>query len=470
MKKIKITSKNENKKISVKPKSAETSQTNEEEKKQMGYSRLMAKYEMDKRHHKRFRKKSVFIGGAIFLLIIGGFVLYWKFKPTPPNPSIIAQNTPISTPTKTPIPKGEKYGLKLQDFEIQQDILKYDQSLSNLLVKYRVPPKNQEEIMKAAREVQASRLTKGNTLMLLSHQKNPNRPAYLIYENGIEGYTVYALSDSIYAKSVVYDIQNTVETFSGIIQTSLWESILGSGLRYELIAKMEEALAWKIDFYHLKAGDRFKIVYEAKTLDNKIVGVGNLQAVYFKTRSTEQYGYFYQGLTQHGFFDEEARPMKTSYLKAPVKYARISSKFDLDRFHPVLKEVKPHLGTDYAAPEGTPVIAVASGVVSVAAFGENNGNYVKIKHNEKYQTQYLHLQKFAKGIKAGSFVQQGETIGYVGSTGLATGPHVCFRFWKDGQQVDPLKEKLPLPAPLPTGEAKEFFKQRDKLNATLDKF
>jgi len=160
--------------------------------------------------------------------------------------------------------------------------------------------------------------------------------------------------------------------------------------------------------------------------------------------------------------------MKKNFLKSPVKYSRISSGFNMNRFHPVLKRRKAHLGTDYAAPYGTPILAVANGVVTKASRTRGNGNYVKIKHDKTYQTQYLHMQKFAKGVDVGVHVKQGQVIGYVGSTGLATGPHVCFRFWKNGRQVNHLKEDLPPPDPMPEKDIPAFEIVRDKVAKQLD--
>ncbi|MDP4821323.1 MAG: M23 family metallopeptidase, partial [Saprospiraceae bacterium] len=160
--------------------------------------------------------------------------------------------------------------------------------------------------------------------------------------------------------------------------------------------------------------------------------------------------------------DMEGRPMKKSFLKSPVQHSRISSFYNLNRFHPILKRRRPHYGTDYAAPHGTPIRAVGSGVISQASYTSGNGNFVKIKHRDNIETQYLHMSKFAKGIKPGAQVDQGDIIGYVGSTGLATGPHVCFRFWKDGKQINHLNLTFPPADPLPESEMPTFLQQRDK--------
>jgi len=189
--------------------------------------------------------------------------------------------------------------------------------------------------------------------------------------------------------------------------------------------------------------------------------VEKVYAAYYKNYSNEYYAIQFDSTKHAGYYDFEGRPMNKSFLKSPVKYSRISSRYNLRRFHPIQKRVKPHYGTDYAAPHGTPIMAVGDGVVSRQGFTRGNGNFVKIKHNKTYSTQYLHMSKFAKGVSKGVHVKQGQTIGYVGSTGLATGPHVCFRFWKEGRQVNHLNMSFPPPEPMPETDLPKFYAARD---------
>lgn len=243
--------------------------------------------------------------------------------------------------------------------------------------------------------------------------------------------------------------------------------MVDNGLSYELTAKMEDALQWSVSFHHAQKDDEFKLVFDQNYIDGEQVGVGEVYAAYYKNASNEYYAIWYGKEKYAGYYDLEGRPMKKGFLKAPVKFSRISSRYNLNRFHPVLKRTRPHLGTDYAAPYGTPIYAVGNGVVVEASYTSGNGNFVKIKHDDRYQTQYLHMQKFASGIHRGVQVKQGQVIGYVGSTGLATGPHVCFRFWKDGKQVNHLNLQFPPPDPLPADELPAFFEVRDQYLAEL---
>lgn len=221
-------------------------------------------------------------------------------------------------------------------------------------------------------------------------------------------------------------------------------------------------------FITRKKNDKYKLVYEREYIDGSPVGIGRLVGAYYKNADHDYYAVFYENEKYAGFYDLEGRPTKSGFLRAPVKFSRISSSFNLNRYHPILKRRRPHFGTDYAAAYGTPIMAVANGVITKASFTRGNGNYVKIKHDKTYQSQYLHMSRFAKNIKPGTNVIQGQTIGYVGSTGLATGPHVCYRFWKNGKQINHLKENFPPAEPMPQAELDMFFEARNSIVKLLD--
>jgi murein DD-endopeptidase MepM/ murein hydrolase activator NlpD len=232
---------------------------------------------------------------------------------------------------------------------------------------------------------------------------------------------------------------------------------------------MIDVLASSVDFYHQKQGDRFKVMYEQHFVEGKAVGTGKIIAAVYERDGKEYHAFNFdkEGLSCK-YYDIDGRPARKAFLKSPVKFSRISSRYDLNRLHPILGYHKAHFGTDYAAPYGTPILAVADGVVAEAARRGGNGNFVKLRHDNTYETQYLHMQGFAKGIRPGAHVAQGQTIGYVGSTGLATGPHVCFRFWKNGQQVDHLRLNLPSPEPIKGEDLKQYEVVRNNLKAQLD--
>jgi murein DD-endopeptidase MepM/ murein hydrolase activator NlpD len=253
----------------------------------------------------------------------------------------------------------------------------------------------------------------------------------------------------------------------GIIKTSLWESILDYNIHYHVLEQMEEALKWSVDFYHLAPGDKFKVIYEEKRAGGEVLGIGRLQAVYFKTNGKEHFAFRINDVEKPGFYDEAGRPVQKTFLKCPVKYERITSYYNPARLHPITKTVQPHFGTDFAAPPNSPIFAVADGAVEAATFNKFNGNYVKLRHDLTYETQYLHMVRIEDGIRPGVPVKQGQIIGYVGQTGLATGPHVCFRFWKNGAQVDPREEPENKPFLMSLKDQERFVERKNTLSQQL---
>jgi murein DD-endopeptidase MepM/ murein hydrolase activator NlpD len=230
-----------------------------------------------------------------------------------------------------------------------------------------------------------------------------------------------------------------------------------------LALELADIYAWSIDFYQIQKGDQFKVYFSEKYVEDEYVGIDSIYAAIFTHRNVEFSAILFEqdGLTS--YFDELGNSLQKAFLQTPVKFSRISSRYTKKRFHPVLKRNKAHLGTDYAAPTGTPIYTTGDGVITHASYTSGNGNYVKIRHNTVYTTQYLHMSKFAAGTKAGKAVKQGTVIGYVGSTGLATGPHVCYRFWKNGNQVDPYKEKIPPSFPVKEENKPVFEKKKNEV-------
>ena len=291
----------------------------------------------------------------------------------------------------------------------------------------------------------------------------------VVYEPDPYRQILFHLDDSVRVEVINKPVEIRTETAGGIIDQSLWVSMNEQGLPMDLIASMENALGWSVDFYHIQKGDAFQLIYERKYVDGQPLGIQKLVGARYTSGNTVYNSILYKGTQYEGYFDLEGRPMKKAFLKAPVEYARISSRFNLRRFHPILKRTKAHFGTDYAAPCGTPIRAVADGRITASCYKSGNGNFVKIKHDKTYETQYLHMSRFGPGIRPGTLVKQGQTIGYVGQTGLATGCHVCFRFWKNGKQVDPLREKMPPPAAMDPSQLPGYFEYSKGIKEMLDK-
>ncbi|PJR03771.1 M23 family metallopeptidase [Avrilella dinanensis] len=343
------------------------------------------------------------------------------------------------------LPEENIFGFPLNDYIIERDTIKRGDNLSKILARHDF---DAVEIAKTAEKVRDSfdykKLRPGKVLTLLKSKTTPSTLDILVYEPDNMGFNVINFKDSTYAYTVNYPVTYTEKTVAGEISGSLSESLQREGLDPGLGTHLSNAFAWSVDFFKFRRGDRFAVTVREKYINDTIyVGIDEILGAYFNYQGKEVYGFSHSKPDSKTteFFDENGKQMKTMFLKAPLKYFRITSKFTKSRFHPVQKRWKAHNGTDYAAPHGTPIMATAAGKVIEAGYTAGNGNYVKIRHNATYTTQYLHMSKIL--VKRGQTVQQGQTIGRVGSTGLATGPHVCYRFWKNGVQVDPLKQNLP---------------------------
>ncbi len=322
---------------------------------------------------------------------------------------------------------------------------------------------------------------KEGTPYLVLHELNDTgkRLLYCIYPKNVVDYIVFDFRDSVFVERRSKPTETTEKLLSGeIIKNSNLTLVLDQQLKdINLTGEMAEYIAgvfaWTIDFFRLHPGDAFKVSYDEKSVEGTPYTIGKINYAWFQHQGKEFYAFRYvidTAANKIGFFDEKGKEMKRPFLMAPVQYSRISSGYTMKRFHPVQKKWKAHLGTDYAAPHGTPIMATANGTVIAATFAGGNGNYVKIQHDEVYSTQYLHMSGFAPGIKKGVFVMQGETIGYVGSTGLATGPHVCYRFWKNGVQIDHRAEKFPESVPMVDSLLPAYLEFIKPLKTELDSF
>lgn len=410
-----------------------------------------------KRFYSKLNKRSIltFSIFGLVALIFGGALYYFFDARKSLQASLISSEEleissfPIVVPTL-------KYGFALDTFQVAEKTIQNGEFLADILLAQKMDYQGIEQLVQNAKDVfDVRHFRVGKPYTILS-KDTTQQADYFIYEPSVYEYVVFHLKDEMKVTKVKREITKTTQTASGVIESSLWNAIVNNGQSFELAAKMEDALQWSIDFHHLQKGDEFKLVYDQDYIDGQKVGVGMVHAGYYKTGDNIYHAIYFDNGKDSGYYDLEGRPMNKGFLKAPVKYSRISSYYNLNRFHPILKRTRPHYGTDYAAPYGTPIYAVGDGVVNKASYTKGNGNFVKIKHDDTYQTQYLHMQKFGPGIAAGVHVKQGQVIGYVGSTGLATGPHVCFRFWKNGKQVNHLNLQFPPPEPLPEEDMPAF--------------
>ena len=354
------------------------------------------------------------------------------------------------------------FGFDVNNYVFFSDRIKDNQIFSSMLYWEGIPYKTIQEIIAKAKGVFNVQTLRKDCKYTLIKKDTCGELLSLIYEPDMFSYIVFNFSDSVFVKKVFRDVDTRIEFAQGKVENSLWNSMTEIGVDISLIDRMEDALASEVDFYHAQKGDKFKLLYERKYINNKPVAIGNLLgAVYINDK--ENSAIYFEKESFKGFYNRKAQPTNKTFLKAPVRFSRITSGFSHNRFHPILHRNKAHYGTDYGAPRGTPIMSVGAGVVTERGYGRGNGNYITIKHDNRYTTTYLHMSRFAKGIHRGSKVLQGQIIGYVGSTGLATGPHVCFRMKKNGRPINHLREKFSSPNPLPGYIKNEFFTVRDSI-------
>ena len=373
-----------------------------------------------------------------------------------------------------------EYGFVLDSFQVKRDTVEENWTMSHMFAPYGVSQWNiNVAAERAADSLVGLRYVKeGVPFIILSELGDTSEAAqYFIYPKNIIDYVIFDFRDSVVVEKRSKPNEITERILSGeIIQNSnltfaLDQQLEDINMTGEMAEYVAGVFAWTIDFFRLHPGDEFKVIYNEKSVEGTPYAVGGISSAWFKHQGHEFYAFQYaldSAGTQVGFFNEEGKEMRRPFLMAPVKYSRISSGYSGRRFHPVQKRWKAHLGTDYAAPKGTPIMSTANGTVIAASYTGGNGNYVKVKHDETYTTQYLHMTGFAEGIRKGVYVEQGQTIGYVGSTGLATGPHVCYRFWKNGKQIDHRGEKFPYSIPMVDSLLPSYMEYIGPIRARID--
>lgn len=364
---------------------------------------------------------------------------------------------------------NEEFGIDLQGFHVEKGKIRPNQFLADLLLPYNITYQEITHLAEKSKKVYDTRkLNAGKNYTLICSGDAEQRAQFFIYEVSAIDYIVYDLRDTMHVYPGSRPVQLEEHEVSGTIHSSLYETLMDLDLSPALAMEMSDIYAWSIDFYRIQEGDYFKLIYSVKKVEDVVVGVDEIKAALFNHYGEPFYAFAFTQDESEDYFDENGNSLRKAFLQAPLKFSRMTSGYTNRRFHPVQKRWKAHLGTDYAAPTGTPIMTVGDGIVVEARYAQFNGNYVKIKHNATYTTQYLHMSKIAAGIKPGARVKQGQTIGYVGSTGLATGPHVCFRFWKNGAQIDHRKEKIPPSEPVKPTYAEAYSKHLELWKTRLD--
>jgi len=374
-----------------------------------------------------------------------------------------------------PVPEKivKEFGFTFNNYNYKRDTIRKGESFGNILDQAHIMPARVYEIVKKTKKVfDVRKLKVGNPYVILKSKDSLDKGEIFIYQPDQVNYIVFQFKDTIKAYRAKKKVKTVVKTASGIIKTSLSEAVDEQGLNYLIVNDLSEIYAWTIDFFRLQKNDRFKIIYEEKYVNDTVfAGMGKIKAALFEHNKAPLYAFAFIENKKSGivdYFDENAKNLRRAFLKAPLKFSRISSRYNMRRYIKYYGRIKPHLGTDFAAPTNTPIMATANGRVTKKGYTRGNGNYIKIRHNATYETQYLHMNKFKKGVNVGTYVKQGDIIGYVGMTGHASGPHVCYRFWKNGRQVNPLRQKLPAAAPMKKSERPRFFATIKPLKQQLD--
>ncbi|MBX9853661.1 MAG: peptidoglycan DD-metalloendopeptidase family protein [Cytophagaceae bacterium] len=363
-----------------------------------------------------------------------------------------------------------KFGPSKDPLVTVQEEVRKDETFLQILSKYHITSEQAQKILDKTKNIfDFRKIQKGNKYTIYQTPDSVSNTKYIVYEANSRETIILKFDDSLTVIKEEKKVDINRKAIGGAISSSLYESLLEENAAPQLAYELSKLFATQVDFFKIQKGDAYKIIYDEMVLDGKAIGIEKIYSASFQHEGQEYYAINFTENGKDQFYDEKGMNLNQGFLKAPLKYFRITSRFTKRRFHPVQKIFKAHLGTDYAAPTGTPILAVGNGVVQEAKYAKFNGNYVKIKHNGTYTTQYLHMSRIAKDMKPGKKVVQGQVIGYVGSTGLSSGPHVCFRFWQNGKQIDPRSVKGTFTEPLSKSKLNAFNKVKDEMVKELGK-
>ena len=365
-----------------------------------------------------------------------------------------------------------KYGYNIDQYIFEEKKIKSGDTFGDILEGVGIDyPEIYEALQKTQGDVNFKKLQIGKPYTLIFSKDTLKSLKAFVYHPSVEGYSFIQLKDSVFGETVVKPKSYKEMEASGIIDNSLYLTLEEQNMNPLLTYYLSDIYAWTIDFFRLEKGDRFKVIYTESFVDDTIsVGISRIKAAYFLHRGNEQYAFEYETDSIKGiveYLDQDAKNLRRAFLQSPIKFGRVSSRYNLRRRIAYYgNRIRPHKGTDFAAPIGTPILSTANGVIVKSSYTRANGRYVTVKHNNTYSTQYLHMQK--SNVRVGQQVEQGDVIGWVGMTGNTSGPHVCYRFWKNGLQVDPFKQKLPEAKPVSESLKKQYFRDISLVRSQLD--
>lgn len=362
------------------------------------------------------------------------------------------------------------FDINVDSLNIETYRIKKNENISDILSNHGIAYSSILELVKNSKDIfNVKKIRRGNNYHLLKSDDTVSKCEYLIYEKNRVDYVVFQFGDSVSAWEGAKEVQRVLDTVSGIVESSLWVALNNKNANPQLAMELSDIYSWTVDFFGIQKGDHFNVLFEHLIVDEDTIGIGNIYAANFNHYSTNYQAYYFVQDSIGEFFDEQGNSLRKTFLKAPLRYSRISSGFSNNRFHPVLKRYRPHHGIDYAAPSGTPVYTIGDGTVIKKGYQKNGGgNYIKVKHNANYTTVYMHLKGFAKGMSVGKRLKQGELVGYVGATGLATGPHLDFRVFRNGVAINPLKMKSTPAKPVDSTHWNEYKILVDSLESYIE--
>jgi murein DD-endopeptidase MepM/ murein hydrolase activator NlpD len=379
----------------------------------------------------------------------------------------LTDSTTVSKPDTTVF----MYGIPSDSFSLVTGRIKRNGFLSQILLEHGITMEEIDKVLKNSLAVfDVRKIRSGNNYTLFCSKDSTARASYLVYEHDPTTCYVFSFNDSLNITPYRKEIKRVIKYASATIETSLWDAMVAEGMQPSLVSKLSDIFAWSIDFFGLQKGDSFKVMYEEMSIDDKPLGVGKIYGAQFSGSGSSIYAIPFIQDGKESFFDGEGNSLRKAFLKAPLQYSRVSSRFSGSRLHPILRIRRPHYGVDYAAPVGTPVHSIGDGRVTQARIESGSGRVVRIVHNSIYSTAYLHLSRFGAGITPGAIVRQGDIIGYVGTSGLSTGPHLDFRFYKGGSPVDPLKVEAPPVEPVSETNRGKFEKSKRVVLSLLETF
>jgi murein DD-endopeptidase MepM/ murein hydrolase activator NlpD len=386
---------------------------------------------------KKFAKIALVAGPVLLLAIAAYWFMLPRFSKNIRH-DVSVQESPVANEVT------RLYGIPVDSFIVEKNTVARDQNLGQILHQYILPERAFTQLlMYADRVFDLRKIRHGNSYTAFVSNDTLNRLQYFVYEHSPLEYVVFDFTDSVTISLEQKEVVTRQKKVSGEITTSLWDAITKNNINPLVALQLSEMYAWTVDFFGLQPGDHFTVVYDELYVDSVSVGLGKIHAANFNHVGKDLLAVPFTQDSVETYYDAEGKSLKRAFLKAPLRFSRISSRFSGSRLHPILKIRRPHYGVDYAAPVGTPVYAIGDGRVIMMDYQRGAGRIIKIRHNSIYTSTYMHLSGFGKGLSTGKYVRQGELLGYVGSTGLSTGPHLDFRVTMNGSPIDPLRMESP---------------------------